>query len=279
MNEEYNEKEILICIGAQKAGTTWLYKCLREHPMITSTLDKELHYFSNQINSYSTNEYIRKLNDTNPGKKLFECSTSYLSSPDAANNIKKRFPKAKIVAILRNPNDRLISHMNHLRSKGWSNCGDVKECVKNYPEIIENGLYGKHLFRYFKLFPKENVLVIFYEELENNPEKVFNRVCEHYDLEKYTPRILTKKYHSSSSRSHWAYMWIARRYRRNKNNSIFSFFVKTLKSIGIDSVLIDNLLKNKSKETKVFEGDTNHLFTKDLKKLKDNINQIPNNWM
>ena len=34
-----------ICIGAQKAGTTWLYKQLKSHPDIWMPPQKELHYF------------------------------------------------------------------------------------------------------------------------------------------------------------------------------------------------------------------------------------------
>src|SRR3712207_610972 len=34
-----------LCIGAQKAGTTWLYANLRAHPSIWLPSEKELHYF------------------------------------------------------------------------------------------------------------------------------------------------------------------------------------------------------------------------------------------
>jgi hypothetical protein len=34
-----------IGIGAQKAGTTWLYRNLQEHPEVWLPPEKELHYF------------------------------------------------------------------------------------------------------------------------------------------------------------------------------------------------------------------------------------------
>jgi len=34
-----------LCIGAQKAGTTWLYECLRRHPDVWMPPIKEIHYF------------------------------------------------------------------------------------------------------------------------------------------------------------------------------------------------------------------------------------------
>ena len=38
-------KPNFLVIGAQRAGTTWLYECLREHPEIFLPETKELHYF------------------------------------------------------------------------------------------------------------------------------------------------------------------------------------------------------------------------------------------
>jgi hypothetical protein len=42
-----------IGIGAQKAGTTWLYRNLRAHPQIWMPKNKELHYFDQRINDTS----------------------------------------------------------------------------------------------------------------------------------------------------------------------------------------------------------------------------------
>lgn len=38
-----------LCIGAQKAGTTWLYDNIRRHPDIWLPPIKELHYFDNKV--------------------------------------------------------------------------------------------------------------------------------------------------------------------------------------------------------------------------------------
>lgn len=36
---------LLFCVGAQKAGTSWLYRYLREHPDCATRFPKELHYW------------------------------------------------------------------------------------------------------------------------------------------------------------------------------------------------------------------------------------------
>ncbi|MBK8815444.1 MAG: hypothetical protein IPN42_08040 [Methylococcaceae bacterium] len=52
-------KKIFLSIGAMKAGTTWLYDKLKEHPDIHFSYEKELHYFANRFgvgNQLSTNK-------------------------------------------------------------------------------------------------------------------------------------------------------------------------------------------------------------------------------
>ena len=38
-----------LVVGAQKAGTTWLYRSLRTHPQVWMPREKELHYFDEKI--------------------------------------------------------------------------------------------------------------------------------------------------------------------------------------------------------------------------------------
>jgi len=46
-----------MCIGAQKAGTTWLYEMLRRHPQFWMPPVKELHYFDRSP-SYSSDNFL-----------------------------------------------------------------------------------------------------------------------------------------------------------------------------------------------------------------------------
>ena len=42
-------KTLVIGIGAQKAGTTWLYRYLRTHPQVGMSPIKELHYWDERF--------------------------------------------------------------------------------------------------------------------------------------------------------------------------------------------------------------------------------------
>ena len=44
----------LICLGAQKSGTTWLWRYVRAHPQCEATPLKELHFFDGKPERFST---------------------------------------------------------------------------------------------------------------------------------------------------------------------------------------------------------------------------------
>ncbi len=48
-----------LCIGAEKAGSTWLYKNLKKHPEIWLPPVKEIHYFDEKEKLGSVNIYKR----------------------------------------------------------------------------------------------------------------------------------------------------------------------------------------------------------------------------
>ncbi|MDX2481765.1 MAG: sulfotransferase [Desulfuromusa sp.] len=57
---------LFLSVGAMKAGTTWLYLQLSEHPEIYFTPEKEIHYFANKVgieNQLNQKNRIQKLKD------------------------------------------------------------------------------------------------------------------------------------------------------------------------------------------------------------------------
>ncbi|MEX2519580.1 MAG: sulfotransferase domain-containing protein [Paracoccaceae bacterium] len=46
-------KKLLLCVGAAKTGTTWLYQNLRHHPSLHFTPEKELNFFFTQYGAFN----------------------------------------------------------------------------------------------------------------------------------------------------------------------------------------------------------------------------------
>eukprot|EP00002_Diphylleia_rotans_P025489 TRINITY_DN5041_c0_g1_i3.p1 TRINITY_DN5041_c0_g1~~TRINITY_DN5041_c0_g1_i3.p1 ORF type:complete len:453 (+),score=91.84 TRINITY_DN5041_c0_g1_i3:62-1420(+) len=108
-------------IGAQKAGTTSLFSFLSKHPHVKRPVKKELHYYDHDP---STNQKER----LSKYKSLFplctdcvsgEASGSYSLVPDAAQLIRRDWPNARIVLLIRDPISRAHAHYRMVNSAQW----------------------------------------------------------------------------------------------------------------------------------------------------------------
>ncbi len=52
---------LFLSVGAMKAGTTWLYEQLKNHPDIYFTPEKEIHYFANKSGIENQNNYRSRI--------------------------------------------------------------------------------------------------------------------------------------------------------------------------------------------------------------------------
>ena len=110
-----------IGIGAQRAGTTWAYNCLAEHPQVFMTAKKELHFFYAHYDR-GLAWYEEQFAGAGAAKASGEISPDYMYNTDALDNIARDLPDVKLFAILRNPIDRAISAyaLRHERNEGMS---------------------------------------------------------------------------------------------------------------------------------------------------------------
>ena len=97
-----------IGIGAQRAGTTWAYNCLAEHPQVFMTRKKEQHFF--YVNySRGLDWYAAQFAGAGSAVARGEITPDYLYHPEALANIARDLPDARLFVILRNPIDRAVS--------------------------------------------------------------------------------------------------------------------------------------------------------------------------
>lgn len=198
-----------IIIGAQKSGTTSLFSYLSQHPQILPSFKKEVHFFDGGLNpevdSYQNgiNWYRLRFPKKKKSQKVFEASPFYIFNPLVPKRIFDHIPKVKIIAILRNPTERAISQYFHSQSgKNESlsisdafeeeenrlriakESGDYK--IKAYREhsYKNRGLYKEQLERFFKYFPKQQILVLNFDELINQPEAELEKTFEFVGVEK-----------------------------------------------------------------------------------------------
>jgi hypothetical protein len=204
-------KDVLdfIVIGAQKSGTTSLFEYLRLHPEISLPAGKEAPYFSHDpLYDLGWDVYMRKLALIDPARKwgtvtprymaggvshssVGGLSTSGYDERTVPQRIHERLPKARLIAILRDPVERARSHhrmrmMEGREQRSFSDAVDqllrpemLERARKNPQELtgyVAWGEYGRVLGGYLDVFPREQLMVTFTEELERDPAGLLARL-------------------------------------------------------------------------------------------------------
>jgi len=177
-----------LCIGAQKAGTTFLFDILKRHPDIYLPEAKELHFFDRdeeydkgilwyQDAHFKGAENHKCIGEVTPSYIFFESVPERILK-DLGSNI-------KFIILLRNPVDRAYSHY-WMQFKRKQETLPFMEALKLEPERTAQGYFGKTRFsyvsrgfyseqirRYLNYFSLNNMkFVIFEEFIQDIPRKI-----------------------------------------------------------------------------------------------------------
>lgn len=188
----------LMIIGAQKAGTTSLKNYLSQHPDIITHFQTEFTYFHDPevYKAGYENAFINYFdkNDVPDGKKIVGKYAGLYAKTDILKTLYEHNPSVKMILILRNPVDRAYSAYNMERTYNtdWMETdfeGMVKIARKNkvddpmYKLFISMGLYAVFVENIYSIFPKNQLRIILFEELKNNPGKICREIFEWMDLD------------------------------------------------------------------------------------------------
>jgi hypothetical protein len=167
-------------VGAQKAGTTSLYEWLIQHEDIygESALKDYPFFIDEALYSKGVTYFEDQFKQAKNEKIVISGCVDYIENLESLERIKFYNPEAKIILLLRKPEDRIRSAFNFLRQLGKEENDDINIAIQNDKEYIERSLYGKKLEYLFRIFKSSNIKIIFFEELIENPEAVVdNTIC------------------------------------------------------------------------------------------------------
>jgi len=177
-------------IGGHKCGSTWLHDMLVQHPEIDMPKQKEPRFFD----IYYKKGFNFYYNLWGGEGLMGEFSTSYFIDKGALHRIREHNPDVKLILSLRNPLDRTISHYKHWnRVSGVGNI-EINQYLKDVPCVLDRSYYYKHLKEVFSLFQRENIKIILFDDIKNNPKEVVRSVFSYLEVgEGYLPKNLEKK--------------------------------------------------------------------------------------
>jgi len=159
-----------IGIGAQKCASTWVHRVLSDHPEVAVLPGKEIDFFSYYYN-FGYEWYERHLGDAGSGKMVGEVSPSYFADSDTPSRVFLYNPKMRIVLSLRDPVERAYSNHLHEVKLGHVTGQNIKfeNGLINNPMYLMQSNYAQQLARWLAVFPRDQILVIFQEEVRDDP--------------------------------------------------------------------------------------------------------------
>jgi hypothetical protein len=210
-----------LVIGAGKSGTTSVDKYLSQHPDIFVPKSKEPNFFGYEnmkVEDFNGNQeeiahfkrsvtrledYLKIFEEAKPHQIKGETSNTYMYHEQAPEKIKYYNPDVKLIAVLRQPAGRLYSRYLHLArenrtpTKNFSDCLDRSSIWWKRNDLIKEGFYYKNLYKYYELFPKENIRVYLYEDLQSNPLKVMQDIYGFLGVDATFSPDVTVRYNES----------------------------------------------------------------------------------
>jgi len=166
-------------IGAMKSATSTLHKQLSIQPGIFMSTPKEPNFFSDDPVYKRGLEWYRGLFSGAAEDDICgESSTHYTKLPDypcTIPRLKDAVTNPRLIYVMRNPVDRLISHYMHLWSEGIITC-DINKAIDSYPELISYSCYGMQVEAYVTAFGKESIMLVSFEELKRSPQKALEDI-------------------------------------------------------------------------------------------------------
>jgi Sulfotransferase family len=219
-----------LCIGAHKAGTTWLYQQLDSHPDFWMPPVKELHYFDQlgrvqraspprcrgerdlrfleRIKSLSAEPHL----DLENYARLFEPKGSLLSgdispnystlSNDVIRRVVRHFPNLKVILLVRDPVERVWSHLSMEVRYGQIEPFDVTDIGEVNRKLVRRGMLLRSypsavVARWKRYVHPKRFRIYFFDDLQRNPSELRRSILYFLDADPDKPgRRVTADYNS-----------------------------------------------------------------------------------
>ena len=174
----------LFIIGAMKSGTTTLHEYLDSHPQIAMSRIKEPGYFVEELTQRQGEDwYLNLFEQDGSFRYRGESSTHYTKLPvyrGVAERLFRFNPDARLIYIMRNPIERLVSHY-------WHNVRDpvygrerraLLKAVRKRPDYLAFGDYAMQLEPYINLFGRDALYALTFEALIQDPQRELERLYD-----------------------------------------------------------------------------------------------------
>lgn len=211
-----------VILGAQKSGTTTLHEVMRHHPGLSMPPGKEAPIFNQEgISPEAIRAQIAALFGPTPGLRG-KATPQYLSSLQARTNLARLAPHARLIVILRDPVERCFSQYRMIaRRTGmtrpfpdlldtWLTDAALTAARQREHRLNEDELpfcvvwseYGRMMAGYLGAFPREQVLILWLDDLALAPHQTFRRIFRFLGVDPdWTNAAIGEAFHRGGDRA------------------------------------------------------------------------------
>ena len=188
-----------IIIGAMKSGTSSLYHYLNAHPDICMSSIKETDFFVESRNSGRGLAWYESL-FTRQAEQYGEASPNYSKLPlhqGVPERMHAVVPNAKLIYVLRDPVERMLSQYAHNFAKGRET-RRLHEALQ--PRDMNNYLltssYHTQLKAFLDYYPLERILVLSAEDLRVNRRPTVRRIFQFLNVDpNFDSQVFDDQFH------------------------------------------------------------------------------------
>jgi len=188
---EQNKHPNFIYVGAPKSGSTWLFEALREHPDVYVCPEKSKGIFEKGA-SGSIGDYVDRFSDALHESAIGEISHDTFLYPNAARRIRREFPEMRILVCLREPGEFAVSAIGWLLTH-TNRFGNTPELVAESTRMTELLDYPARLRPFLTEFPRNQVNVLFFDQLQSDPALFVKNVFEFLGVDPdFEPSVISR---------------------------------------------------------------------------------------
>lgn len=175
----------LFIIGVNKSGTNWLNHLLAQHPDVFMSDVKELNYFNDREPGTHSLETYHSYFPFSDGYTYYgEASARYYEDDAVAPKLYEYNPDAKLLAIVRDPVERLLSQYRYHKQLGVIDESTTLEEALNGrdPALLRDSHYERTLPAFAEQFGPDQFRVVSLEQGLDDPAAEWDRLLDYLSL-------------------------------------------------------------------------------------------------
>ena len=274
-------------IGVQKAGTSYLKDILSQHPEIETHHSQEFMGFLDPV--YKDEAALQKSikqafnkDQLSSKKHILGKSVGVFATQVALKRLFSHNKNVKLIVVLRNPIDRVFSAYNYCLSRGLEKNKSFPDAIRErnrYPNdvmrsrncnYINTSMYYLHIDLISEFVKKERIMLINFEDLKNNPNKICADVFKFMGLPHDNVLLETRKVVNAGVKARFPKLNSIFKIKNTWINKLWKKLPPDFRSKALNNFWKLNTIK-KTKRDSISSTDSLYLkevFREGLEKLK-----------